>query len=271
MCCWTRCGATASIRFIEATAGVARACGLYGLLAAIVFAAAFAAIVIVKTKTWGGLSSGIVLLLLLVVLQYVAGRFFDVLDRLDRATGGSLASTALPDAVALLSLAAGLAGLVGSVPAAVQASMYPLILGGIAALIIPGYLACVALNPATLGISIAPEEATAGEEALGAMMFLLKSLLRTVPVAFGVGVLCGTILLGYACCQAFLGGEELLAAQMTASAASGILIFSAALPFAASLLFLLCSLAIELCRALLRLPGRPDQRGETDEQQVSGL
>ena len=55
------------------------------------------------------------------------------------------------------------------------------------------------------------------------MMFLLKALLRTVPVAFGVGVLWGTILMGYACCQAFFGAEGLLAAQVTASLAGGIL------------------------------------------------
>jgi hypothetical protein len=209
------------------------------------------------------LLSGIVLLVLLVVLQYVAGKFFDVLDRLNRATGGSLPSTALCDAVALLSMVVGLAQLFGSVEMAVRTSIV-LVIVGIASLIVHGYLACVALNPATLNISIAPVECDPSEEAIGVLMFLLKALLRTVPVVFGVGVLGGTIVMGDACRQALFGAEGLSWTQTTASAARGILVFSAALPFIAYLLFLLFSLAIDVCRALLHLPGRPDRRGEQD-------
>ena len=174
----------------------------------------------------------------------------------------ALASAALPDAVALLSLMAGLATLLGPVSAAAQASMYPIVLGGIAGLLVHVYLACVALSPATIGVSIAPDETAAGEEAIGAMMFLLKALLRTVPVAFGVGVLWGTVLMGYACCQALWGAEGPLAAPVTASLAGAILIFSAVLPFAAYLLFLLCSLIVELCRATVGFapPARPTGR-----------
>ena len=103
------------------------------------------------------------------------------------------------------------------------------------------------------------------------LMFLLKALLRTVPVVFGVGVLWGTLLMGYACCQPFIGAEGPLAAQMTASAASGILLVSAVLPFAAYLLFLLSWLVIDLCRALLRLPGRIERSVGDDEEQASAL
>jgi hypothetical protein len=228
------------------------------------FVVAFAVIVIVKTTTLDSLSSGIVLLLLLVVLQYVAGKFLDALDRLNRETGGRLPSTTLPDGLALLSLAAGVASLLASVPAAIQASLYAIILGGIAGLIVHGYLACVAANPASLNISIGGEEAAAGEEAMGALMFLLKALLRTVPVVFGVGVLWGTLLMGYACCQPFFSADGLPAAQVTANAASGVLLGSALLPPAAYLLFLLGSLVIELCRAILRLPGTSDRSDEQD-------
>jgi hypothetical protein len=251
--------------FIEAAARGARACGSYGLLAAMVLVVAFAVIAIAKTGTLAGLPSAIVLLLLLVVLQYAAGKFFDALDRLNRATGGRLPSAALPDGVAVVSLALGLAALLASVPAAIHMSLYGIILGGIAGLMVHGYLACVAANPASLNVSIGGQP-FAGEEAIGAMMFLLKALLRTVPVVFGVGVLWGTILLGYACCQMFLGPESLLAAQLNAAAAGDILLISALLPPAAYLLFLLGLLVIELCRALLRLPGRVDPPATRDEE-----
>ena len=251
--------------FIEAAARGARACGSYGLLAAMVLVVAFAVIAIAKTGTIGGLSSAIVLLLLLVVLQYAAGKFLGALDRLNRTTGGRLPSAALPDGVAVVSLALGLAALLASVPAAIQTSLYGIIFGGIAGLLVHGYLACVAANPASLNVSIGGE-LSAGEEAIGAMMFLLKALLRTVPVLFGVGVLWGTILLGYACCQMFFGPEGLLAAQLNAGAADGILLGSALLPPAAYLLFLLGVLLIELCRALFRLPGGAGPSAARDEE-----
>ena len=106
---------------------------------------------------------------------------------------------------------------------------------------------------------------------MGVLLFLLKVLLRTVPVAFGVGVLGGTIVMGYACYQAFSGAEGLSFAQMIASTASGILISSAVLPLAAYLLFLLCSLVIELCGRSCGCPARPINRPIRDDEQVSGL
>jgi hypothetical protein len=251
--------------FIETAARAARACGSYGLLAAMVLVVAFVAIAIAKTGTLGGLPSAIVLLLLLLVLQYAAGKFLDALDRLNRTTGGRLPSAALPDGLALLSLALGLAALLASVPAAIQTSLYAIIFGGLAGLLVHGYLACVAANPAGLNVSIGGEP-SAGEEAIGAMMFLLKALLRTVPVLFGVGVLWGTILLGYACCQMFFGPEGLVLAQLNADVAGGILLFSALLPPVAYLLFLLGVLVIGLCRAVLRLPGEVDPPAAKDEE-----
>ncbi len=39
------------------------------------------------------------------------------------------------------------------------------------------------------------------------LTFLAKALLRLVPVAFGAGVICGAMLLAYACGQAFSGDK----------------------------------------------------------------
>ena len=77
-------------------------------------------------------------------------------------------------------------------------------------------------------------------------------------VVFGVGVLWGTSLMVCACGQMFLGPDGPLAAPVTASAASGVLLGSALLPLAAYLLFLLGLLALDLCRAVLGLPGKLD-------------
>ena len=91
--------------FIEATARIFQACGSYGLLAAIAVTAVFSVVASVQIKshdakfadgaTWlSVLLSGVVALLALAVLQYVAGKSFSAVERLNRATAASLSSLA---------------------------------------------------------------------------------------------------------------------------------------------------------------------------------
>jgi hypothetical protein len=245
-------------RFINATSRLFRTCGLYGLWLGIVTIAAYAAISANNGNALGNLLSGVMVILLLVVLQYIAGKFCDALDRLNRKTGGSLASTALPDGVALLCLVAGLVALFGSVPLAVETSMYPIILLGIAGFIIFGFAAFAALNPSTLGISIAPDETPASHEAINVVLFLWKIKIRCVPVVFGAGVLAGTAMMGDACYEAFFNPDLSMPAQLTANIARTVLIVSAALPLVMYLSFLLYCLLLDLCRAVLARSGRSD-------------
>ena len=178
---------TFNARFVEATASLARKCGLYGLLAAMALSAAYTLIVATKGNALGHVLSGAVLVVLLAALHYVAGKSCDALDRLNGAIAGSLASTALPNCIAMLSLAAGLAALLGSAAMAVESSDYAAILPGIAVLIVWGYLAFVTLNPATLNVTIVPTEINVGAETIGVLTFLMKAMLKLAPVAFGGG------------------------------------------------------------------------------------
>ena len=143
--------------FIDSTARVFRACGSYGLLAAMALAAVFAVIMTAKTAELDYLLRGAGGILVLAVLQYVASKFNDRLERLSGAAGGRLSSATLPDCLALLGLAAAASALVGAVVLAIVYSNYPIILLGMTIFLVLGYLAAVALNPAMLGISIAPE------------------------------------------------------------------------------------------------------------------
>ena len=204
-------------RFVEATARLFRDCGLYGLLAALMLVAAFMLIMAVKTNTLANLLSGAILLLTLAALQYLAGKFCDVLERLNLAKTGSLASSVVPDSLAILSVVAGLAALLGSVATATELSIYAAILPGIGGFIVCAYVAFVALNPSTVGTSIGGDESSASAEAVGVLRFLLKVLLRSTPVALGVGVIAGVLTLGYGCYQLLSGAEGLLAGQSSAA------------------------------------------------------
>jgi hypothetical protein len=238
-------------RFIEATARLFRTCGLYGLWLSMLAVAAFAVLSARNGNALSNILSGAMLILLLIVLQYIAGKFCDALDRLNRTTEGSLPSTALPDGVALLCLAAGLIALFGSVPLAVETSMYSLIVLGVAGFIIYGFAAFASLNPSTLKISISPEKTPASREAINVILFLLKVKIRCVPVILGSGVLAGAIIMCDACYKAFSNPTSTIVAQLTAGTARTILIISAALPLVMYLLFLIYCLLLDLCRAVL--------------------
>ncbi|MCD4726360.1 MAG: hypothetical protein K8R46_01770, partial [Pirellulales bacterium] len=111
-------------------------------------------------------------------------------------------------------------------------------------------------------------QSDAGEEAIGIVTFLFKALMRLVPVAFGAGVICGTLLLGFACYLPFSGEGGLSVVQPTWNMAAYSLILSALLPLAAYLLFLLYYLLHDLCRAILALPSKLDIPAGKDADEI---
>lgn len=254
------------VQRVDSIARFFRACGSYGLLVAIVLSVVFSVIMAFKADPVGSLLSGAIMLVVLVVLQYIAGKFCDALERLNLSTTGSLSSTVFPVGLSLMSKALGVAVLLSSIIVAVQISSYELLPLGIAVFLVLGYLSLVAMNPATLNFSIGAESSPA-EEALGVMTYLAKALMRSVPVAFGAGVACGVLLLGYACYLSFFDGGQMAAYLIRGMARTG-LIYSALLPLAAYLIFLLYSLLHDLCRAVLVLPSKFDAPAAKDADEV---
>ena len=285
-------------QFIESTSRIFTFGGHYGLYLAVGVLLAFNLFLGVKTNQVNIVLLGMAEVVILLVLQYVASRFSAALERLNRSTPARMSSAAYLDCYALLNMFGGLVVLLGLAVLAVQTGLLSLVLPAIAVFILCQYVAILALNPESLGLSIAPE-ATAGEEAIGVLSFLVKLSLRLVPVAFGVGVVWGTITLLYAAflvlappedpgkAMGFLGpdapppmfmsddssrGEllKLLPAQVTASTARWILIGSAALPFVAYVLFLVLYLSIDLMRAVLAVPQKLDKLKEPGEGEAEG-
>lgn len=256
-------------RSVEAIGRLLRQCGLYGLLAAMVLVAAFATIESLQSKSAGGLLFGVALVLLLIVLHYVAGKFCDALDRLHQSIHGSLPSSALPDCIVLLSLASGVAAILGSVVLAMNSGTPTVILPGFAVLVVCGFFALVMLHPETLNVWIAAEETSASEEAIGVLTFLVKAMLALALVVFGVGVVYSALLMSIACWQA-LSGELLPVAEFTAAIARRGLIGFAALPLVAYLLLLFYSLLLDLCRSVLALPEKFDRLTTKQEENQRG-
>lgn len=297
--------AQCTAEFVDSTTKIFVTGGHYCLYVAMLASFSVALILGIKTGLLQPVLLGALGLLILAVLQYAAMRFCAALERLNRTTGGNTCSTAFLDCFALLNMAVGLAVLLGLAILAVQTVLpkqsgaFSLILLGMVVFIVCQYVAFISLNPKTLGIRVVPE-ARAGEEAVGVLSFLLKAMLRLVPVAFGAGVVYGTLGLFYACFLVFvppeapdqvkplLGPEKLPSLQPAADAASAPtapvawaaqgtaieamqwIIAFAALPFLTYVVFLLLYLSVDLIRAVLSIPGRLDALVEKQQEENGG-
>jgi len=252
-------------QLIDAAAKLFVMCGHLGLYAAMAACLVLAVILGVKADSLRAILLGAIAAMVLAVLQYVARRFCDALARLNRTTSGTMSSTAFSDCFALLSMVTGLATLLSTAVFAIQTEQYVLMLFGVVVFVVCEYLAFVALNPAVLSISVAADT-RAGEEAIGVISFLLKAMLQLVPVAFGAGVVYGTLRLLFGCYQVFSKAGPAAAMETGTEATKSIMIY-AALPFAAYLVFILYYLMIDVTRAILVVPGKLDKLAEKKEEQ----
>ncbi|HEX4960318.1 MAG TPA: DUF4339 domain-containing protein [Thermoanaerobaculia bacterium] len=190
-----------------------------------------------------------------VLLHYVAALFLDAGSSLLRKSPSELSSPAILTFIALASFA-------GSV-VAFGLGLYGVILGGsllsfglcLGMAVLFLYACGVALNPAT--VNVAPAEGlSAGEEALGILLFLLKLPVRLVPFVFGVGSVVGVCAAVYLLYLVFTQ-EPLFLIEQAHLIARGVL-GVALLPLAAYLGFVLSSLLVEVYRAILRIPVKLD-------------
>ena len=280
-------------QFVDLTSKIFTRAGHYGLYLAMVVLLVFSLLLGVKLEEGNTILLAVAAVVILFVLQYAAGHFLRALERLNRSTPARMCSPAFLDCYALLHMFGGLVALLTLAVLAVQTGPLLLALAAIATFIVCQYVAVLALNPESLNVTITAE-ATAGEEAIGVLSFLVKLGLRIVPVAFGVGVACGVLVLLYALfllftppaereqTAAFVGADTMetaassegssggekaispeeastLPAKATAWKAAAILIAAAALPFLTYVFFLLFYLSIDVLRAILSLSGKRDR------------
>lgn len=255
-------------QFVRSTAKIFTAAGHYGLYAAMLVALVLAVTFGVKVNNLDPVLLGAGAVVMLYVSQYAAGRFCTALERLNGASPAQITSTALLDCVALLAMALGVVALVASAVAAVRTEQFLLVLGGLTAFILFEYAGFVSLNPDAMKISVVPD-IRAGEEAIGLITFFLKLGLWTAPVAFGVGVVSGTIELLY-CGYFVLKRETAEQAYAAAHATTLSILFFAALPLVMYVAFLVYYLAVDALRAVLSLPGKLDRLAVPDEESKEG-
>lgn len=180
-------------RFVHSTVVLFRVGGQAGVFLAIVAVGFLGVAFGSKTGTSAvslPLAAGGVVGLLLA--QYVAMHLFSAMEKLDRSVRAGLSATGPFDSLAAVMTVAGLASLVGLSGLAMGTStVWPAFLA-MALFIVCQFTAIVAWNPKAVWLDVGPAS-TPGREVGGQVCFLGKLLWRLSVVAYGTGVVLGSI------------------------------------------------------------------------------
>ena len=218
--------------------------GHLGLIVAEVACVVLGITAAIRLENWRLFPAGIGVGLLLVILQYTASRFLDAGDRLLGSSPSRLGSAAFLDCLALLVEVLGICLFF----AYWFQGEWGLFFVGLAIWALCDAIAYIALHPEMVNIEVGGE-VRAGEEAIGIMSLAIKTLVRLVPMAFGIGAILGSIALIIATFAMMGSGNP-----ASARSALRLIIFCVLLPFLSYILFAFYHLAIDLLRAILVLP-----------------
>ena len=108
-------------------------------------------------------------------------------------------------------------------------------------------IAYIALHPSMVNIEVGAE-VSAGEEAIGILSLAVKTIVRLVPMAFGIGAILGSIALIAATFTMIRSGDPTAALSALRLITTCVL-----LPFFSYILFAFYHLLIDLLRSILVL------------------
>jgi len=225
---------------------------IYGIAALLFIVGLVAGI---RGDSAGTIIFAVLLLPIGVVLQYVAVKMLDAVDRLVESTPTSMHGEGF---LSVIAVAAGLIGAIGvpvsvifGIIAAARGNFGVLMLVMVAVYFV--YLAALALNPTRIAVSHTDDN-TIGQEAIGLATFVLKSFYKFVPVLFGVTAVVVAIMTILALVQIIglpKGAGRFAPNVFNATAMMFILL--CLIPLLGYILFLGYYLFIDVLRALLTL------------------
>jgi len=239
---------------LATTDRIARQAGHLAYMAAAVIVVLAFLILGIRADSFEVFFTGLLILLpVAVAAHYLAALFLDAGSALLRKSPSELSSPAVLAFFALVFLAGALYCFAMALYGVIRGGPFldfGIRMGEAAVL----FYACgIALNPSTVNVH-AGTDLSAGEEALGIAMFLVKLPARLVPFLFGVGSLVGLCAAIYLLYLVFAREPALVfhPAYEIAHWVLGV----ALIPFLVYVGFTVAYLAVELLRAILRTPGR---------------
>lgn len=240
-----------STDFFLASSNVASRIGRVTLYIAALIGFLGGSVYAIKHNSFEVFGTGLGWVLACLVVHYIATKFLPVGDLLVKSAPSNLSSRAFLECFGLLNFLLGILGFLGWTVIAIRAESIEYFYYALATLVVCEYIVCLCLNPKLLTIEI-EESTSAGEEAIGILAFLIKGLVRLVPIAFGVGIVVGTLLLFVAFIQTF--GDNPLMAYANGTFAGASVLNAALLPFLSYVFFVLSYLIIDVIRSILSIP-----------------
>lgn len=230
-----------------------RMLGHWGIYVASALAVLMGLIGAIRMENFMFFVSALVFVIVLLIIQYVAVNFLDADEKLIKNNPTTLSSSAFLDCVGLLAMLGGIVALLFNLYMAIKLPAFGPLLQGIAAFVVLELIALIALNPKTVEVGVAAGT-SAGQECIGIVTFFMKKIVKVVPIIFGLGIIVYTVM-GFIASFGLFGDNSGIAALKVKSAASMVAGF-ALVPFLAYLFFVLSYLVIDLCRAILSIPGK---------------
>ncbi|MCK4765065.1 MAG: hypothetical protein KAW12_22900 [Candidatus Aminicenantes bacterium] len=188
------------------------------------------------------------------VVQYTAYRFSNAGDDLIANNSTQMSSKAFLDCFGFIAMLAGVVLFFFYIYMAIKVGSLQAFLMGLGLLIFCEFVALIAFNAGTVTMEVV-KETSAGQEAIGIATFFMKTLLRLVPIAFGIGIVVFTIMM-------FIHSFGLFsAAKMNRALFNGVgdatfIVYFGFLPLISYLVFILFFLVVDVIRSILAIPGR---------------
>lgn len=129
-----------------------------------------------------------------VVVHYLAWKFLPRIGQILEATPTRISSKNILDCFAVLFMLAGIGIFVLGTWTWIEAASFEAFLMGLFIAVLLEYMASICINPALVNVEVS-ETTGAGEEFIGILSFLVKSVLKLTPILFGVGVVLGNLML----------------------------------------------------------------------------
>jgi hypothetical protein len=230
-----------------------------GLWSLVVFAALalLGGVMVTIAMEDGGAAIGLGLVAAIVVLAllYVAAKFCQACGEVVDAAPSMLSRRAFLDCLALVAVAMAVVSVLAGLAAAIAAGQWASLLGGLVGGAFWTFLIAVSLHPELVRTTVEPGVGP-GRELLGIVSFLLKSVLRLVPIVFGVAASAGAF--GYLVAMVrFLPAEgfERMARAGEMGGLAAAMISTALAPLLIYFTVLLLHLIVDALSSILRIGG----------------
>ncbi len=188
------------------------------------------------------------------VVQYVGNKFLYAGDVLIEKNPTRMSSAAFLDSFALLAIISGAGILLYGIYFAIKIPSFEPLLFGIVGFVLLWFLAFVLINPDEISVKVV-KDTTAGQEAIGIITLFIKSIMKIVPIIFGVGIIYGAVSM----LIHMFGLFKTIPNFFNIFIDMKNVVFAGLLPLVAYLGFILAFLFIDITRAILSIPEKLDK------------